>query len=62
MIQPKIRARLSPESVKERTFLRAEIQGELVQRSFEAILTAEDLERHDASGDGARLPAELTED
>ena len=51
-----------PESVKERTFLRAEIQGELVQRSFEAILTAEDLERHDASGDGARLPAELTED
>ena len=54
VIQPKIRASLSAESVRKRTFVRAEIAGELAAR--EAVLyqmhNADDLDAIESSGIG----------
>ena len=50
VVQPKGRASLTPESVKQRTFLRAEIQGDIASRAVGTLLTIEDLERHEARG------------
>lgn len=55
LVQPKLRASLSPKSINDRAFVRAEIQAELASHSVNALLTVEDLERYDAAAgeDGA---------
>ena len=50
VVQPKGRAALTPQSVKQRTFLRAEIQGDIASRAVGTLLTIEDLEQHEARG------------
>ena len=47
VIQPKNRASLTPATLKQRTFVRAEIQAELAKRSVRALLYVEDLEAYD---------------
>jgi hypothetical protein len=55
VIQPKMRAALNPESLQKRSFLRAEIHGELASRGTTALtlLTVADVEAHEASGKGS---------
>ena len=62
VVQPKTRASLSPSSLEKRTFVRAEIQGELATRRVGALLTIEDLDRHEASGRDDAAFAEQPED
>ena len=52
VVQPKGRASLSAESLKKRTFIRAEIHAELARQAatVRAILTVEDLDAHNTSG------------
>ena len=52
VIQPKVRASLTPESVQKRSFVRAEIQGAIARTActISALHTPDDLEDHDASG------------
>lgn len=64
IVQPKTRASLSAESLKRRTFVRAEIQRSLANRTFNALLHTEDLERADATldSDTAVFAQDLPED
>ena len=52
IIQPKVRATLSPQSIQKRAFVRAEIHGTIARDAAKmvALLTPEDLDRHETSG------------